>query len=678
MHLRNSGFVIDDGFSNSKAGVKKCNELYILQKISGSTIELCQSRLKPKDFYNLTLLNDFSNLSKMVIVDSDNFSNWGPYPISLLLNNTKVNHVEISDASKARIYSNIHYTQYSRSKRNPLNCGFKKKKGLKLTFAYRTYLDLLNCLLKRCKLSSLTHTGTFQWFIINDAWINQLQIFNTKTVGLRLRHLSELILRDQGKQSLPNFTKLLAPYTSPEQNRLSLTRLHTLVLSRLQVIPSNFTALINLLQASKNLKVLTIGIESMETNLKVDGSLPITPTVEEFTLEICDFKVEKNLTFCLGIFLDPIDVVFPSLRKFSLESRRRGLVYGGEVKPINIKLGSFLKKLAKLQYLHTLNFDCDICKSITLENLDKCKNLKSLQVITRVTTESVKLKGIPQNITNLDLRYPLLSLLFSPGHQQLLAGCLNSLCQSKNKNENLETLTLFRYEIYPKTASLMQFSSLTKLELIECYFKESELLQILSSQNLVSLKELSLSKSYIVDAFGVHVEASILEVLEKAEIIGQLELLNLSEFKLGGELKAPRTSETFKELRNLDISGLRLTAEEFKSIISTFPKLEKIYLGKLEDQSENLIKSLSEVTTKIDTTRTIYFTTDYIGIGDSEAGIGNSEAFCLQERIEQAARQCDAKHHGAYKVRYRMSLNTENDQSVNGHLYILFGNSFHQ
>ena len=121
-------------------------------------------------------------------------------------------------------------------------------------------------------------------------------------------------------------------------------------------------------------------------------------------------------------------------------------------------------------------------------------------------TESVKMKGIPQNITNLDLRYAQLRLsavqLFNPDHQQLLSGCLNSLSQSNNKNDNLKTFTLYRYEIYSKTASLMQFSSLTKLHLIHCAIKDSDLLQILSLQNLFSLKELNLAESWLQDNQG--------------------------------------------------------------------------------------------------------------------------------------------------------------------------------
>ena len=428
-----------------------------------------------------------------------------------------------------------------------------------------------------------------------------------------------------------------------------MVRLQMLTLNPFEMAPSNISALKFLLETATNLKTLNIDISgTYVSKIEVGKSqLPTTTSVEEFILELWHFKTDEDLTNCIGLFLNSIDVIFPSLRKFSLNSRRRILLTNDTKRePRNIQLGSSLKNLARLQYLHTLNIDCDICKSVTLEGLEKCENLKSLTATTRMLIESVELKNIPQNITNLDLRYPLLSLLFSPGHQQLLAGCLNSLSQSKNKNENLMTLTLFRYEIYPKTASLMKFSSLTKLHLIHCAIKDSDLLQILRLRNLVSLKELSLAETRVYDNQGHSINQLIFEVLEKAEIIEQLEILDLSDFgEVYENLRPPKTPGNFKSLRKLVARRSACKVVDITDIChAPFPLMEEIHLGNLKCQIENVINLLKADEKTCRKGKTIYFMID-----TTEFDSGKKE-----KRIAQAVRKFDERHHGLMKVRFDM------------------------
>ena len=479
-----------------------------------------------------------------------------------------------------------------------------------------SYLNLLNELMKKYNISSLNWKNAdfkdpYHWprseTEEDELSSTQLAPIQFRRFSRYLLHLSELRLKESTFTVFNNHaSNILLPYSSLTNGTIRLPSplpLHTLVLTPLEITPQSITYLFDLLKLASQLKVLTLGIRGLpKGNTKLDvqqSSLPTNLSVEEFTIDLWSFKTDKELTTCLNLFLGSVDTIFPSLRKFSLQSHREKTEYQSKKKASTLKLGSFLKNLGKLQHLQTLYIESDICKGITIDSLEGCSRLTSLKIVTNPLLESAKLKGIPQNVTDLNLTFRLLKksgdVRFAPGHQQLISDYFTSFKANKIACDNIQILTLSGYEVFPKIAGLMQFPSLVKFSLIDGRIIEEDLARILNWEGLVSLKELNLSKSLIVDSKIMQSNHRIFTVLENTRIAEQLEVLDFSHFRLSQELQVPKDSRKFKNLRELNFKRTYLNGDGLRSIIdSRFPKLEVLDIQDIKISPIEAIDILSQ------------------------------------------------------------------------------------
>ena len=135
-------------------------------------------------------------------------------------------------------------------------------------------------------------------------------------------------------------------------------------------------------------------------------------------------------------------------------------------------------------------------------------------------------------------------------------------------------------------------------------------------------------------------------MLEKSEIIGQLEILDLSEFgEVNEDLRPPKTPGNFKSLRKLVARRSTWKVEDIIDIChAPFPLIEKIHLGNLKIKIEDAINLLKAETKTCGKSKTIYFLIDTTEIGSGEK----------EKRTVQTVRKFDERHHGLMKVRFDM------------------------
>ena len=654
----------------------------VLQKVSNSPLEVRLSHnFDKKTSFNLCLLNDFKNTSELQITQGSypEFSEFPkklPYLINLFLENSRINHLNV----QALLFEEWDLTLPpidARKMRNLLNWGFRKKQIKKLSFQEQyadnvdPYLFLFNKILRTYKLSSIGWQNDIFWphyrkgpkasseFIERRPGF-QVAPINFQKFARNILHLSEFCL--EGNIALkhePSFLNILHPFSSLTNRSIQLPSflpLHTLTLNPLNMTSAGLFYLFDILKLASQLKVLTIGIRESHTK-KFDIkeiSIPANVNVEDFTLVLWDFKSEAELTSSLKLLLGSIEIMLPSLRKFSLESRWQERDYKHIKKPSTLKLGSFLKNLGKLKNLRTLNIETDTCKGITIDSLGECASLERIRIVTTPLLETAKLKDIPENVHDLTFEYPTGHVDFGAGHQKLLADYFNNLKTDKAASNNLQILTFSGYEIYPKIAGLITFLSLTTLNLIKCRITQAELALILNCESLVSLKELNLSETNVRDNSLRNHE--IFNLLEQTKAVEQLEVLGLSSFRCGRGFQLPATPQKFKNLRKLDMSSNYLQREEVNGLITVkFPKLEELHLESRWIRPHQVIGALAEKIALIDHIKTIYLSWPHLSDLGSE----------VQPDLDSSLKRFNEKSLGHIKIRVNfVSENHCDDDNV--------------
>ena len=642
------------------------SDFLILQKIAKPFVEVQPSKLaKRKAGFNFMLLNDFTNVSEIRVglsnyqepVLMSNFSHF----MSLLLANSGINHINIQ-APMLQFSPQGYFSENAgpRKRKQALNWGFKKKKGTKLSLENQQistideYLDLSNVFMRICKLSSI-NWSLGKKYAEATSTIKMKPIYSIK-FARHLPQLTEFCLEGSitTTESL-RFLDILQPYTNINIQLSTPLKLRTLVLDPFEMTPQNTTFLFDLLRHASQLKTFTIGIRGpYMSNTKLDVkqiSLPTNLSVEELTLTIWNFKTDKELTTALNLFLGSIEAMFPSLKMFSLRSNRDETDYQKNKKPSALKLGTFLKNLQKLKNLQTLYIESDICKGLTIDSLEGCSALTSLKIVTNPLLETAKLKGVPHNVTDLNLSFQHLKygVQFAPGHQQIISDYFNALTKNKIASDNIQVLTLFGYDVYPKTAGLLQFSSLRQLNIIDGRITEEELSRILNGEGLVSLKELNLSRTLLLDSTLMLSNHRIFTVLENTKAVEQLEMLDLSEFRILQELQAPKDSQKFKNLRKLDIKKNELKIEGLRTLIhAKFPKLEELNIEYIEVNTTILLDILMEKIKLIDHMKYIYL---------SENTKFKFKDPVTQADVESRMKRFHKKSLGHPKIRVRLDAN---------------------
>lgn len=616
MHRYNSSYLV----KNSGPWIDQTQDAYqflLLNKISESSLELQINSLNRKDCFNLSLLNDFSAISE-VSVSPDSYRspvlNNVLYTLSLILKNTEANHVNLN--------FNYQFDQRSlKNHHNPLNLGLKNKKNARISLrdyegnGIREHVLFFNKLMKSVKLSSLGFESfplpQFLRRTLQGQRGHQSNPPRLTEFGLRLAHLAEVLLQDSSStQFFPQFTQILSPFSSMRYRLLpSHLPLHTLSLNPLQITQKNIGALFEILKVATHLQVLTIGLQEVnETKLVFHEALPTNLSVKEFNLLICDCPTDEILNASLKLFLEHIDSTFPSLTKFSLGSYRKEFSYPNEYSANTVEFGSYLCGLSKLKHLQAFSIDTDICRNISLEFLGSCKALETLKIRMNSVLESAKITTFPENLKDFNVFFHPIRHGCDPHHQELLVSSLAILNEKNDRNESIETFSLMGAEIYSKAANLVRFCSLIKLSLVECRISEDDLSKMLNYEGLVSLRELCLSRTLLVDAVDIICNTNILKLLGKSKVSRQLEALDLSEFRLAKTIGvAEECEQNFDNLRKLEIQNNNLQLEGLRNVIFTrFPRLEELNIENIDLTSDAIINFLTDKLKYISHIKCIY------------------------------------------------------------------------